>query len=102
MPDRPDAAELLEAVFEFLAEEVLPKADDHRLKFRTLVAMNALGIARRELEASDTVSLADERLAELAASIRADGADAALLDELRAHVAEKLRISNPVYLEKYE
>ena len=102
MPDRPDAAELLEAVFEFLAEEVLPQADDHRLKFRTLVAMNALGIARRELEASNTVSLADERLAELAASIRADGADAALLDELRAHVAEKLRISNPAYLEKYE
>ena len=102
MPDRPDAAELIEAVFEFLAEEVLPQADDHRLKFRTLVAMNALGIARRELEASDTVSLADERLAELAASIRADGADPALLDELRAHVAAKLRISNPAYLEKYE
>ena len=101
MPDRPDAAELLEAVFEFLAEEVLPQADDHRLKFRTLVAMNALGIARRELEASNTVSLADERLAELAASIRADGADPALLDELRAHVAEKLRISNPTHLEKY-
>ena len=102
MPDRPDAAELIEAVFEFLAEEVLPNADDHRLKFRTLVAMNALGIARRELEASDTVSLANERLAELAASIRADGADPALLDELRAHVAAKLRISNPAYLEKYE
>ena len=32
--------------------EVLPHADDHRLKFRTLVAMNALGIARRELEAA--------------------------------------------------
>jgi hypothetical protein len=102
VPDRPDAAELLEAVFEFLAEEVLPQADDHRLKFRTLVAMNALGIARRELDASNTVSLADERLAELAASIRADGADPALLDELRAHVAAKLRISNPAYLEKYE
>jgi hypothetical protein len=102
VPDRPDAAELIEAVFEFLAEEVLPQADDHRLKFRTLVAMNALGIARRELEASNTVSLADERLAELAASIRADGADPALLEELRAHVAEKLRVSNPAYLEKYE
>jgi hypothetical protein len=102
VPDRPDAAELIEAVFEFLSEEVLPQADDHRLKFRTLVAMNALGIARRELEASNTVSLEPERLAELAAVIRADGADPALLDELRAHVAEKLRISNPAYLEKYE
>jgi Domain of unknown function (DUF6285) len=102
VPDRPDAAELIEAVFEFLAEEVLPQADDHRLKFRTLVAMNALGIARRELEASNTVSLGPERLADLAAVIRADGANPALLDELRAHVAEKLRISNPAYLEKYE
>ena len=102
MPDRPNAAELIEAVFEFLASEVLPRADDQRLKFRTLVAMNALGIARRELESSNTVLLADARLAELAASIRADGADPALLEELKAHVAEKLRISNPAYLEKYE
>jgi hypothetical protein len=102
VPDRPNATELIEAVFEFLASEVLPSADDHRLKFRTLVAMNALGIARRELDPSNTVSLADERLAELAASIRRDGADSALLDELKAHVAEKLRISNPGYLEKYE
>jgi Domain of unknown function (DUF6285) len=102
VPDRPNAAELIEAVFEFLASEVLPRADDQRLRFRTLVAMNALGIARRELDASDTVLLADERLAELAASIRADGPDPALLDELKAHVAEKLRISNPAYLEKYE
>jgi hypothetical protein len=103
VPDRPDAAELIEAVFEFLAEEVLPQADDHRLKFRTLVAMNALGIARRELEApSNSLLLGEERLAELAASIRADGADPALLDELRAHVAAKLRISNPAHLEKYE
>ena len=28
MPDRPNAAELIEAVFEFLAGEVLPAADD--------------------------------------------------------------------------
>lgn len=98
MPDRPDAAELIEAVFEFLAGEVLPTADDQRLKFRTLVAMNALGIARRELE-SDTVSLDREQLADLAARIRAgEPADLAALKE---HVADKLRISNPAYLEKY-
>jgi hypothetical protein len=102
VPDRPNAAELIEAVFEFLASEVLPRADDQRLKFRTLVAMNALGIARRELEASNSLLLGEERLAEIAAAIRADGADPALLDELKAHVAEKLRISNPAYLEKYE
>lgn len=99
MPDRPSASELLEAVFEFLAGEVLPAAEDHRLKFRTLVAMNALGIARRELEApSDTVS----RAPGLARTIREHGADPALLPELKAHVAAKLRISNPAYLERYE
>ena len=47
MPDRPNALELIEAVTEFLAEEVLPAATDHRQKFRTLVALNALGIAYR-------------------------------------------------------
>jgi hypothetical protein len=99
MPDRPDAAELIEAVFEFLAGEVLPTADDQRLKFRTLVAMNALGIARREIE-SDTVLLDRGQLADLAARIRAgEPADVA---QLKEHVAAKLRISNPTYLEKYE
>ena len=48
MPDRPNALELIEAVTEFLADEVLPNATDHRQKFRTLVALNALGFAYRE------------------------------------------------------
>ena len=99
MSDRPDAAELIEAVYEFLAEEVLPHAPDHRAKFRTLVAMNALGIARRELESQEKFPTQDELL-ELARRIRAgEPADVA---ELKAHVAAKLRISNPAYLEKYE
>jgi hypothetical protein len=97
--DRPTAAELIEAVCEFLTGEVLPAADDHRLKFRTLVAMNALGIARRELEAAATgPSIDAERVAR---SIREHGADPALLAELKEHVAAKLRISNPAYLERY-
>ena len=98
-PDRPDAAELVEAVFEFLAEEVLPNAPDHRAKFRTLVAMNALAIVRRELESEEQFPDADE-LREKARRIRA-GAPPDLA-ELKAHVAAKLRISNPAYLEKYE
>jgi hypothetical protein len=99
MSDRPTASELVEAVFEFLAEEVLPNAKDHRAKFRTLVAMNALGIARRELESDEQFPSPDE-LRELAQRIRTgEPADAA---ELKAHVAAKLRISNPSYLEKYE
>ena len=99
MPDRPNASELIEAVFEFLADEVLPTAEDQRLKFRTLVAMNALGIARRELE-SNTVLLDQGQLADLAARIRAG--ESVEFGVLKEHVAAKLRISNPAYLEKYE
>jgi hypothetical protein len=102
MPDRPAAAELIEAVFEFLSGELLPTLDDHRLKFRTLVAMNALAIARRELEASNTVLLSQEEAADLARRIRAGEPPEDALPLLKEHVAAKLRISNPAYLDKYE
>jgi hypothetical protein len=102
VPDRPTAAELIEAVTEFLSTEMLPAATDHRLKFRTLVALNALAIASRELQAEADEPLSAEEVVELAKRIRAgdvrDG-DHAVLKE---HVAAKLRISNPAYLERYE
>ena len=101
MPDRPAAPELIEAVLEFLSGELLPTIDDHRLRFRTLVAMNALGIARRELEAGEE-GMSEDELRELARRIRAGDVDEALHARLKEHVAEKLRVSNPAYLEKYE
>ena len=120
--DRPTALELLEAVTEFLAAEIVPALGDHRLRFRTLVALNALGIAYRELAAdasntvslahgagsgrgggaSNTVLLAPEELRELAARIRAGDAPPDVLPLLKEHVAAKLRVSNPRYLETYE
>jgi hypothetical protein len=102
MPDRPNALELIEAVTEFLSSEVLPAAADHRLKFRTLVALNALGIAYRELESSDDLVIAQEKLGELARRIRAGDVDEDLHASLKEHVAAKLRISNPAYLERYD
>jgi hypothetical protein len=102
MPDRPTAAELIAAVNEFLAEEVLPTAADHRLKFRTLVAMNALGIALRELAASNNLLLSHEDVTELARRIRAGHPPDDAVPLLKEHVAAKLRISNPAYLERYE
>jgi hypothetical protein len=99
MPDRPTAAELVEAVWEFLGEEVLPNAKDHREKFRTLVAMNALAIARRELEGG-LVESDEQELRELARRIRAGHAPELTL--LKERVAAKLRVSNPGYLERYE
>jgi hypothetical protein len=101
MPDRPAAPELIEAVFEFLSGELLPTIDDHRLRFRTLVAMNALGIARPELESGEE-GMGEDELRELARRIRAGEVDEAMHARLKEHVAEKLRVSNPAYLEKYE
>lgn len=93
--DRPTPAELAEAVREFLEREVLPLADDHRLKFRTLVAINGLGILQRELESEEDPGDA----AELAARVR-DGHPPPL-EELKDHVAAKLRVASPRYLDRY-
>jgi hypothetical protein len=101
VPDRPTALELIEAVTEFLSTEVLPAAPDHRFKFRTLVALNALGIAYRELAASNSLLLSDDEAAELAQRIRAGDVHDDDLERLKEHVAEKLRISNPGYLDRY-
>jgi aminoglycoside phosphotransferase (APT) family kinase protein len=100
VPDRPTAPELVEAVWEFLAAEVLPSARDHRQKFRTLVAMNALAIARRELE-SDEEGLPVEELRELARWIRAASVPDDALPRLKEHVAAKLRVASPDYLGRY-
>ena len=102
-PDRPTALELLEALSEFLSGEVLPLMTDHRMRFRTLVALNALGIAYRELsEPTNGLVLGSGELTEVAARIRAGDVPADAVAALKEHVAAKLRISNPAYLDRYE
>src|SRR5438874_2000462 len=100
MADRPTAIELVEAVREFLEAETLPAAADHRLKFRTLVAINALAIAQRELESGEE-GLGEEELAELARRIRAGDPPAGALPLLKAHIVGKLRVASPRYLARY-
>jgi hypothetical protein len=100
MTDRPTAPELLEAVTEFLSSEILPTLADHRLKFRTLVALNALGIACREIESPSEGRTQDE-LHNLAERIRSGDVREDDLTVLKEHVANKLRISNPGYLDRY-
>ena len=101
MNDRPTAAELVEATREYLETEVLPALDDQRLRFRTLVAINALGIAQRELESTEEEVLSPEEAAALARRIRAGEIPEGALELLERHVAQKLRVASPRYLERY-
>ena len=99
MTDRPAAGELASAVRDFLEAEILPVLDDHRLRFRTLVALNALGIVAREAPAP---APPDPKDAELARRLRAGDLRDGDLELLRASVREKLLVASPRYLERYE
>jgi hypothetical protein len=97
--ERPTPDELAEAIAEFLAGEILPTLDDHRARFRMLVALNALGIVRRELAKLPPVDDAEQR--ELAARIRVGVVPARTLARVKADVVERLLIASPHYLERY-
>jgi hypothetical protein len=97
--ERPTADELAEAIEEFLAGEILPTLADHRLRFRMLVALNALGIVERELAKLPAED--DTERWELAARIRASDVPDDALARARADVEARLRISSPHYLERY-
>ena len=105
----PTTAELVEAVTEFLRDEVMEESSG-RLCFHARVAANVLGIVERELRLGEDVAQAHaERLgrlgvsddAELARAIRDGRFDDRLDDlvaELRAATRDRLRIANPRYL----
>jgi len=127
MQDRPTAEELLAAVRGHLEREVVPRIEDARLKFQTLVCLHVLGIVERELMLGETLARAEwtslaallddpagqptyaetrERLAAgtraLCRQIRAGSWDEdkrrhALLGHVRATVKTKLFIANPRY-----
>ena len=99
MTERPTAQELAEAILEFLGSEILPTLTDHRLRFRMLVAMNALSIVYRELAALPVEDDAEQR--ELAAKIRAGDVPTGTLRQVKADVEARLRIASPRYLEAY-
>ena len=82
MTERPTAQELTEAILEFLGGEILPTLTDQRLRFRMLVAMNALGIVHRELEALPAEDDAEQR--ELVQRIRAGDVPPGTLARVKA------------------
>ena len=100
MSERPTPDELAEALEEFLAGEVLPTLEDHRARFRMLVALNALGIVRRELAKLPQENDSEQR--ELAARIRAGDVRSGTLAWVKADIAERLRTASPHYLDRYE
>ena len=100
MSERPTPDELAEAIEEFLASEVLPTLDDHRARFRMLVALNALGIVRRELAKLPREDDTEQR--ELAARIRAGDVPGGTLARVKADVVARLQIASPHYRERYD
>jgi hypothetical protein len=99
MTERPTAQELTDAILEFLGGEILPTLTDQRLRFRMLVAMNALGIVHRELEALPAENDAEQR--ELVQRIRAGDVPPGTLKRVKADVEARLRIASPRFLETY-
>ena len=113
--DRPRAAELVQAVREFLENDVMA-ATEGRVQFHTRVAVNALGMIERELTDGAAFAAAERARAvallghdgdghelerELAAGIRAGTLDDridAVRGHVRATVREKLLVANPGYL----
>jgi len=119
LQDRPTAAELLEAVREFVERDVMGHDEiPSRVAFHARVAVNVLGIVERELtlgpelDAAERERLAallghDSRLedltAELARRIRDGSLDdrrAAVVAHVRESVRAKLLIANPGYLQR--
>ena len=99
MSERPTAQELTEAIQEFLGGELLPTVEDRRLRFRLLVAMNALSIVYRQLATLPVEDDAEQR--ELARAIRAGNVPPGALERVKADVEARLRIASPRYLETY-
>lgn len=99
MTERPTAQELAEAILEFLGGEILPTITDHRLRFRMLVAMNALSIVYRELDGLPAQDDAEQR--DLAAKIRGGEVPPGTLRRVKADVEARLRIASPRYLDQY-
>jgi hypothetical protein len=109
--DVPSAAELLDAVREFLESDVLP-ATEGRVRFHVRVAANVVGMVARELvlgpeqaaaHAARLEELGVHSDAELAASIRSgalDGRADEVRAAVRAAVADKLAVANPGYVSR--
>jgi Domain of unknown function (DUF6285) len=114
MQDKPEPAEILSAVANFLRNEVMPEAKGH-LAFKARVAVNAIDLVRRQIELAQPLEQAEaHRLAvllgheaglaegnhELARRIAEGAIDLetpGLFDHLRLTTLAKLAVDQPRY-----
>jgi hypothetical protein len=82
---RPNAADLLAGVIDYLDRELLPTLEG-RHRFHVRVAANALAVVKREIELGP--GLAEAERARLAALLGQDGT----LDNLNRALAERIRL----------
>ncbi len=109
--DRPTMAELVEAVREFLAGDVVD-ATEGRVRFHARVAANALSMVERELVMGPELeerararlaALGFESDGDLARAIRDGAVDHRYQDVkavLHENVEDKLRVANPDHLDE--
>ncbi|MBK6412004.1 phosphotransferase family protein [Sphingopyxis sp.] len=90
----PTNREVVQAVRDWLAEEIKPNAEGHA-KFQVAVAMNALGIVMRDLDAG--VRAEDKALATALLSGATTLAEPGLLAKLRRAVLDKCAVDSPKY-----
>ncbi|MBL9068319.1 MAG: phosphotransferase family protein [Sphingopyxis sp.] len=90
----PTNREIVQAVRDWLAEEIKPAAEGHG-KFQVAVAMNALGIVMRDLDAR--VRAEDKALANGLLSGAVTLAEPGLLARLRRAVLDKCAVDSPKY-----
>jgi len=113
--DRPNAAELIEAVREFLDGDIAPGLDG-RNAFQMRVALNMLAVVERTLHGGGAMDAAEQ--ARLQALLAADGdlddlnrklaamigagnlddRSDEVLDHLRQTATDKLKLVNPRYI----
>ena len=107
--DAPSAEDLIQAVQEYLSEDLLPKSSGAE-KWKLRIAVNSLSIAIRELTERDEDQetyrkimneLGVEDEASLAAKIKSGELDGNLPDihkKLSEIARRKLNVSNPLYM----
>lgn len=86
--------EMVQAVRDWLNDAIKPQAAGHA-KFEVAVAMNALGIVMRDLDAN--VRAEDKALADALLSGETTLAEPGLLEKLRRAVLDKCAIDSPKY-----